>query len=140
MGIRDQNLEAAGALYLTFAVNQTAGVDDLKDAELGKAVKLADNFKVTVGTDGALIIGKLVALTLTDADFGKRKATVQVAGVMKLPVAATYPVLGNRIVGAAAGKVKQAPALAVDDPAGGNIARGTVIAVNGTSDCTLILN
>lgn len=140
MGIRDQNLEAAGALYLTFDINQTAGVDDLTDADLGKAVKLADNYEVTVGTDGAQILGKLVALSLTDADTGKRKATVQVAGVMRLATAVTYPVIGNRIVGAADGKVKQAPALAVNDPAGGNIARGTVIAVNGTTDCTLILN
>jgi hypothetical protein len=140
MGIRDQNLEAAGAVYLTFDINQTAGVDDLKDADLGKAVKLADNFRITAATDGVLIVGKLVALTLTNADNGKRKATVQVAGVMKLPIGATYPVIGNRIVGAAAGKVKQAPVLAGYDPAGGNIARGTVIAVNGTTDCTLILN
>lgn len=140
MGIRDQNLEATGAVYLTFDINQTAGVDDLKDADLGKAVKLADNYKVTAGTDGALIVGKLVALTLTDADRGRRKATVQVAGVMRLPTATTYPALGNRTVGAAAGKVKQAPALAGNDPAGGNIGRGTVIAVNGATDCTLILN
>ncbi len=140
MGIRDQNLEATGAVYLTFDINQTAGVDDLRDADLGKAVELSGNFEVTSATDGALIIGKLVALTLTDADSGKRKATVQVAGVMKLPTATGYPEIGNRIVGAAAGKVKQAPVLASYDPAGGNIARGTVIAVNGTTDCTLILN
>lgn len=140
MGIRDQNLEATGAVYVTFDIYQTAGVDDLKDADLGKAVKLADNNKISGASDGAIVIGKLVALTLTDADKGKRKATVQVAGIMKLPIASTYPTLGNRIVGAAAGKVKQAPVLAGYDPAGGNIARGTVIAVNGTTDCTLILN
>ncbi len=140
MGIRDQNLEATGAVYLTFNINQTAGVDDLKDADLGKAVALAANYTVTIASDGAAIIGKLVALTLTDADNGYRKATVQIAGIMKLPIATTYPALGNRVVGAADGKIKQAPALAGNDPAGGNIARGTVIAVNATSDCTLVLN
>ncbi|MGB5105110.1 MAG: hypothetical protein WBP29_05305 [Candidatus Zixiibacteriota bacterium] len=139
MGIRDQNLEATGALYLTFDINQTAGVDDLKDADLGKAVSLAANFTVTLTTDGAQVIGKLVALTLTDADNGKRKATVQIAGVMRLPTASAYPELGNGIVGAADGKIKQAPALTGNDPAGGNIARGIVIAVNATTDCTLVL-
>ena len=59
---------------------------------------------------------------------------------MILPIAATYPVIGNRIAGAANGKIKQAPALAANDPAGGNIARGTVLSVNGTTDCALILN
>lgn len=140
MGIRDQNLETAAAVYLTFAIYQTAGVDDLKDSDIGNAVKLADNYKVTAMTDGAMLLGKLVDLTLTDADNGKRRATVQVAGVMTLPISATYPVLGNRVVGAASGKIKQAPALGGNDPAGGNIARGMVIAVNGTSDCTLVLN
>jgi hypothetical protein len=86
------------------------------------------------------VLGKLISLTLTDADGGRRTATVQVAGVMSLPVAVTYPELGNRVVGAADGAVRQAPALGGSDPAGGNLARGTVIAVNGTDDCTLILN
>ena len=48
--------------------------------------------------------------------------------------------LQGAVVGAADGNIKQAPALAGNDPAGGNIARGTVIAVNSTSDCTLVLN
>ncbi len=139
MGIREQNLETAGATYLTFAVNQTTGSDDLTDADIGKAVSLAGDYKVTLASDGAQLLGKLISLTLTDADSGKRQANVQVAGVMTLPIASTYPTLGNRVVGAAGGAVKQAPALAGDDPAGGNIARGTVIAMNGTADCTLIL-
>ncbi len=140
MAIRDQNLETTGAVYLTFNINQTAGVDDLKSADIGKPVKLTTNYTVAPITDGALLLGKLTALTLTDADNGKRKATVQVAGVMTLPIASAYPLIGNRVVGAANAKVRQAPALAGDDPVGGNIARGTVIAVNGTSDCTLLLN
>ena len=140
MGVRDQNLEATGAVYLTFEISQTAGVDDLKDSDVGKAVQLASSNRVKPTTDGALLLGKLVALTLTDADNGKRKATVQVAGVMTLGISATYPVTGNRVLGAASGKVKQAPVLTGYDPAGGNIARGLVLSVNGTSDCTLLLD
>ncbi len=140
MGVRDQNLEATGAVYLTFEISQTAGVDDLKDSDVGKAMMLASSNRVKVTTDGALLLGKLVALTLTDADNGKRKATVQVAGVMTLGISATYPVTGNRVLGAASGKVKQAPVLTGYDPAGGNIARGIVLSVSGTSDCTLLLD
>ena len=140
MGVRDQNLEATGAVYLTFEISQTAGVDDLKDSDIGKAVQLASSNRVKATTDGALLLGKLVALTQTDADNGKRKATVQVAGVMTLGIGATYPITGNRIAGAANGKVKQAPVLTGYDPAGGNIARGIVLSVSGTSDCTLLLD
>jgi predicted RecA/RadA family phage recombinase len=140
MGIRDQNLEATGAVFATFSVKQTAGVDDLKDADIGKAVTLSDNYQAGSGTDGAVFLGKLIDLTLTDADNGKRVATVQVGGVMSLPIISTYPQVGNRVICGASGTVKQAPVLTDYDPAGGNIARGTVIAVNGTTDCTLILN
>jgi hypothetical protein len=140
MGVRDQNLETTGAVYLTFEVSQTAGVDDLKDSDIGKAVQLASSNRVKATTDGAPLLGKLVALTLTDADSGKRKATVQVTGVMTLGISTTYPTTGNRIVGAANGKVKQAPVLTGYDPAGGNIARGLVLSVNGTNDCTLLLD
>jgi hypothetical protein len=139
MTVRDQNLETTGAVYLTFNISQTASVDDLKDADIGKAVQLASANTVKPTTDGAILLGKLTALTLTDADNGKRKATVQVAGVMTLGISTTYPVVGNRVLGAASGKIKQAPALAGNDPAGGNIARGLVLSINGTSDCTLLL-
>ena len=140
MGVRDQNLEATGAVFATFSIKQTAGVDDLKDADIGKAVRITGNNEVGPTTDGAVFLGKLVDLTLTDADDGKRVATVQISGVMTVPITTTYPQVGNRVVGGAGGTVKQAPVLTGYDPAGGNIARGTVIAVNGTSDCTLILN
>jgi hypothetical protein len=139
MGIRDQNLEATGAVFVTFAVKQTAGVDDLKDANIGQAVTLSGNYQVGPSTDGAVLSGKLIDLTLTDSDNGQRIATVQIGGVMTLPIAATYPQVGNGVVCGAGGAVKQAPALADYDPAGGNVARGTVIAVGGTTDCTLIL-
>jgi hypothetical protein len=140
MGIRDQNLEATGAVFATFSIKQTGGVDDLKDADAGKAVKLTGNNQVGPTTDGAVLAGKLIDLTLTDADDGKRVATVQIAGVMTLPITTTYPMVGDRVVCGANGAVKQAPALADYDPAGGNLARGTIIAVSGTTDCTLILN
>jgi predicted RecA/RadA family phage recombinase len=140
MGIRDQNLEATGAIFATFSVKQTAGVDDLKDSDIGKTVKITGNNQVGPTTDGSVFLGKLVDLTLTDAEAGKRVATVQISGVMTVPITTTNPQVGDRVVGGAGGTVKQAPALTGYDPAGGNIARGTVIAVNGTTECTLILN
>jgi predicted RecA/RadA family phage recombinase len=140
MAVREQNLETTGAVYLTFDISQTSSVDDLKDSDIGKAVQLVSSNRVKATTDGAVVLGKLVALTLTDADNGKRKATVQVTGVMMLGISATYPVIGNRILGAASGKVKQAPVLTGYDPAGGNTARGLVLSVNGTTDCTLLLD
>ncbi len=140
MGIRDQNLEATGAVFATFSVKQTGEVDDLKDSDIEKAVQITGNNEVGPATDGSVFLGKLVDLTLTDADDGKRVATVQIAGVMTVPITTTYPQVGDRVVGGASGTVKQAPALTGYDPDGGNVARGTVIAVNGTSDCTLILN
>jgi hypothetical protein len=140
MGIRDQNLEATGAVFASFSVKQTGGVDDLKDADMGKAVTLSGGNQVGPAVDGSVPLGKLIDLTLTDADNGKRVATVQVGGVMTVPITTTYPQVGDRVVGGANGTVKQAPALTDYDPAGGNVARGTVIAVSGTTDCTLILN
>jgi hypothetical protein len=139
MGIRDQNLEATGAAFATFSIKQTAGVDDLKDSDIGKAVKLTGNNQVGPATDGSVFLGKLVDLTLTDAENGKRVATVQIGGVMTVPISTTYPTVGDRVEGGANGTVKQAPALTGYDPAGGNIAKGTVISVNGTSECTLIV-
>jgi hypothetical protein len=140
MGIRDQNLEATGAVFASFSVKQTSGVDDLKDADMGEAVTITGNNQVGPATDGSVLLGKLIDLTLTDAEGGKRVATVQIGGVMTLPIATTYPEVGNRVVGGASGTVKQAPVLTDYDPAGGNLARGTVISVNGITECTLVLN
>jgi hypothetical protein len=139
MGIRDQNLEATGAVLATFSINQTGGVDDLKDSDKGNAVRVTGNNQISATTDGSVFLGKLVDLTLTDSDDGKRVATVQISGVMTVPITTTYPQVGDRVVGGDSGSVKQAPALTGYDPDGGNVARGTVIAVNGTSECTLIL-
>lgn len=140
MGIRDQNLEATGAVFVSFSIKQTGGVDDLKDVDTGKAVTLTGNNQVGPATDGSVFLGKLIDLTLTDSDDGKRVATVQIGGVMSVPITTTYPQVGDRVVGGADGTVKQAPTLTDYDPSGGNIARGTVIAVGGTTECTLILN
>ncbi len=140
MGIRDQNLETIAPVLATFKISQTAGIDDLKDADLGKAVTLTANYTVAPCTSGSLLLGKLLALTLSDADNGGREATVQIGGICRLPISTTYPVIGNRVVGGASGTVRQAPVLTGYDPAGGNIARGTVLAINGTSDCIIYLN
>ena len=91
-------------------------------------------------TTGGQLLGKLIALSLTDADNGKRVATVQVGGVCRLAVSATVPTVGNRVIGGTTGTVKQATVLTGYDPAGGNIARGTVLEINGTTDCVLLLN
>lgn len=139
MSVRNQNLETIAAAYATFDIHQTADADDIVDADIGKAAQLSGNFEIAPATDGVGIIGKIVALTLTDADIGKRAATVQIGGVMSLPITTSYPAVGDRVVGGADGAVKKAPALTSDDPAGGNIARGTVLAVDGTSSCTIYL-
>jgi hypothetical protein len=139
MTVRTQDLERLGEVCGSFAVHQTTGVDDLKDADKGKAVKLTGNNEVGPATDGSIFLGKLIDLTLTDADVGKRIATVQITGIMTVPITTTYPVIGNRIIGGASGTVKQAPVLTGYDPAGGNIAGGRVIAVNGTTECTLLM-
>ena len=115
-------------------------IDDLKDANIGEPVSLTGDYEIGRTTSGSIILGKLISLTLTDADDGERLATVQIGGICSLSTSTTYPNVGDRIVGGTAGTVRQAPALAGNDPAGGNVARGTVVAVNGTSDCTVILN
>lgn len=140
MTVRDQNLQNIGFLTATFKIHQTTGNDDLKDADIGKAVSIVGNYEIGFGANGAVLLGKLIDLSLTDADNGKRVATVQIGGVCTLPAAATVPSVGNRVVMNGSGAVKQAPVLAGYDPAGGNVARGTVINVIGTSDVVVILN
>ena len=139
MAVREHNLDAISGLLATFKIHQTTGNDDLKDTDIGKAVALTGSYEIGFGSTGDPLLGKLVDLSLTDADKGKRVATVQISGVMTLPSAATIPVIGNRVVVNGAGAVRQAPVLTGYDPAGGNVARGTVVAVNSTTDVTLIL-
>jgi len=140
MGIRQQNLDTVAAVLATFSVSQTAGVDDLKDANVGQPVTVTGDNEVGPIGDGDRVIGKLIDLTLTDADDGQRVATVQIGGICRLPISATYPVVGDAVVGGSAGTVKQAPALTGYDPAGGNAARGIVLAVADAVNCTILLN
>jgi len=139
MSIREQNLETIAPVTASFGIAQTGGVDDLKDSDIGKAVTLTGSHTVGPCTDGSVVLGKLIALTLTDADDGERMATIQIGGICRLPISAVYPGVNDRVVGGANGTVKQAPALVGDDPAGGNIARGHVLAVHGTTECTIHL-
>ena len=139
MSVRDHNLETIAPLLATFKISQTAGVDDLKDSNIGDPVALSGNSEVgPLASDGQLF-GKLIALTLTDNDDGERVATVQIGGVCRLAVSTTYPTVGDRVVGGGSGTIKQAATVA-SDPVGGNIARGTVLDVNGTTDCVIYLN
>lgn len=140
MTIRDQNLETIAPVLATFKIHQTTGVDDLKDTNLGQPVMLTGNNEIGPLTNGGQLLGKLISLSLTDADNGKRAAAVQIGGVCRLAVSATVPSVGNRVIGGTTGTVKQATILTGYDPAGGNIARGTVLEVNGTTDCVLLLN
>lgn len=140
MTIRDHNLETIQPVYATFKIHQTTGVDDLKDANIGEPVSLTGSCEIGRTSSGSVLLGKLIALTLSDADNGQRLATVQIGGICTLAVSSTVPVVGNAVVGGTAGTVKQAPVLTGYDPAGGAVARGTVIAVSGTSHCTIILN
>jgi hypothetical protein len=140
MTVRDHNLESIGEVFATFTIKQTAGSDDLTDADIGKAVTLTSDYEVGPGGDGDILLGKLIDLTLEDGNDGDRLATVQIGGICTLAITTTYPTVGDRAVCGANGTIKQAPALASNDPAGGNIARGTVLSVSGTTECTLLLN
>ena len=139
MSVRDQNLQTVGFLTATFDVHQTTGTDDLADTNIGSAVTILGNYEVGPGSDGDVLLGKLIDLSLTDADNGKRVATVQIGGVCTIAAAATVPSVGDSVVVNGSGSVKQAPVLGGNDPAGGNVARGTVVDVNGTTEVTLIL-
>ena len=140
MSVRTQDLQAIAPVLATFDIHQTTSVDDLKDANIGEPVTLTGSNEIGPVGDGGMLLGKLISLTLSDNDNGDRHATVQVGGICRLDVSATVPSVGNRVVGGSSGTVKQAPVLAADDPAGGNLARGTVLAVNGSTDCVILLN
>jgi hypothetical protein len=140
MTIREQKLDTIAPVFATFAVHQTGGLDDLTDANVGEPVQLTGNYEVGPIDDGDRVLGKLIDLSLSDADVGYRVATVQIGGVCRLAVSATVPAVGDAIVGGASGTVKKAPALTGYDPAGGTIARGIVLAVTGTTDCVLLLS
>ena len=140
MTARTQNLEAIAPVLASFSVHQTAGVDDLKDADVGEPVMLTGSNEIGPITNNSQLLGKLISLTLSDNDNGDRQATVQIGGICRLAVSATVPSVGNRVIGGGSGTVKQATVLTGYDPAGGNIARGTVLAINGSTDCVILLN
>ncbi len=140
MSVREQNLDSVAPVLATFAVSQTDNVDDLTDDDIGAAVTFSGNNEIGPIGNGDVLAGKLISLTLSDGDDGDRLATVQIGGVCRLAVSATVPSVGDRVVGGGSGTVKQAPVLTGNDPAGGNVARGTVLAVNGSTDCVLLLN
>ncbi len=140
MGIRDQNLETIAPMLATFKIKQTSSVDDLKDTNIGDPVTITANNEVGPIVDEGMLLGKLISLTLSDNDNGDRLATVQIGGLCRLSISATVPTVGDRVVGGAtSATIKQASAVA-SDPAGGNVARGTVLEVNGTTDCLVLLN
>lgn len=124
-----------GALYGTFDIDVTDGSYDLTSDDVGSAVALSGDNEVDKGSDGGRLLGRL-------ANVLEGTATVQIAGVVRLDIdtGKTAPVLGNRVVVNGAGKVYQAPALAGNDPAGGNTAVGLVLAVDSTNHtCDVLL-
>ena len=137
MAVREQNLETIAPMLATLEVNQTAEVDDLGEDDIGVAVTLTAGGKVTAIGAGEVLIGRLISLR--ERAHESTLAAVQVGGICRLAISATYPQVGDRVVGGTSGTVKQAPAVA-SDPAGGNVARGTVLEVNGTTDAVILLN
>ena len=88
MTVRTQNLETIHPVYATFKIHQTAGVDDLKDVNIGEPVSLTGSYEAGRTSSGSILLGKLVALTLSDNDNGQRLATVQIGGICTLAVPA----------------------------------------------------
>ncbi len=125
-----------GALYATFNIHQTGEDYDLEEANVGDAVVLSGSNQINHGSNGDQLLGRLEHVS-------GGLATVQIRGVARyrLKSGMTAPCVGNGVVVDGAGEVYQAPAVAESsgDPAGGNIARGTTIAVDGTSTCDLLL-
>ncbi|RJP20419.1 MAG: hypothetical protein C4527_24905 [Candidatus Omnitrophota bacterium] len=126
-----------GALYATFEIDQTGAAYDLTIDNVGDAVSLSGNNEVDHGSDGGQLVGRLEHVC-------GGLATVQIAGVARFSVntTKTAPAVGNGVVVDGAGKVYRAPAVdgAAGDPAGGNIARGSTLAVdNANHTCDVLL-
>jgi len=124
-----------GSLYGTFAITQTEENYDLTLDNVGDAVAPAGSNQVNHGDDGGLLLGRLEHVS-------GGLAGVQIAGIARFNIntAKTAPAVGNRVVVDGSGKVYQAPELAGHDPAGGTVARGTVIAVDATNHtCDVLL-
>ena len=123
-----------GALYGSFDIALSGGDPVLTASDVGKAVVLSDNNTIDLGSDGGRLAGRLEAVAGS-------LATVQIGGVIRLDVAdgETAPGLGQAVVVDGAGAVYQAPALAADDPAGGNVARGFTLSADDTANTADIL-
>lgn len=125
-----------GAFYATFNIHKSGEVYDLNETHIGYAVALSGNYEISLGSDGAMLLGRLEHVN-------GGQATVLIRGVVRLGLSAgkTAPNVRNGVVVDGAGKVYQAPAIpgGTGDPAGGNIARGTTLSVNGTSECDVLL-
>jgi len=125
-----------GALYATFNIHKTGDDYDLEESNVGDAVVLSGSNQINHGSNGGQLLGRLEHVSGS-------LATVQIRGVarFRLKSGMTAPGVGNSVVVDGAGEIYQAPAVAesAGDPAGGNIAHGTTIAVDGTSTGDLLL-
>lgn len=131
-----------GALYASFLIHQTGPDTDLGFADIGTAVGLSGNNEIDHGNDGGALLGRLEHVR-------DNLATVQIAGVVRLPFSGAAPDAGDAVELDGAGGVKKAPSATVNldasgtatvVAAGGPSARGTVLAVdsgNATVDVLL---
>lgn len=114
-----------GALYGTFEVDRTSEIPDLTPTDAGKAVALSGNNEVDFGVNAGLLLGRLEHVS-------EGIATVQLAGVARLPYVTPAPDIGDAVVVNGNGAVKKA---GVSEPA-----RGIVLAVSITnSTCDVLL-
>ena len=123
-----------GALYGTFDIHKTSQTYDLDADDVGKAVALSGNNEVNLGSDGGTLLGRLEQVK-------DGLATVQVRGVMRLDVnpAENPPAVSQRVIIDGVGRIYEAPALGGYDPVGGNVSRGTTLAVDGTNNTADVL-
>lgn len=130
---RSVNNTGIGALYASFTIHETTGTADLTLDDRGAAVALSDDNEISHGSDGDRLLGRL-------ENVNGSVATVQIGGVARLTLnGSNDPSVGDAVVVDGAGKIKQAPALTGDDPAGGNVARGICLAVDTTNDWADVL-
>lgn len=114
-----------GALYGTFTIDVTGEDYDLDSDDVGKAVALSGNNEVDFGADGGRLLGRLEHVQ-------DGVATVQVAGVVRLPVTDTVPSVGDSVVVNGSGSVKKT---GVSEEG-----RGVVISVDSeNSKCDVLL-
>lgn len=130
-----------GALYGTFDIHMTGSDYDLTDGDIGKAVAITGNNEAGFGSDGGILLGRLEHVFAG-------VATVQIAGVVRLPVAATAPSAGESVVVDGEGAIKQSPGLSLDlggtgvseiFAAGAPGARGIVLAVDSAGGAADVL-